>query len=231
MSINLKTKMNNYINNRHTYDKKTWGAIILLMFVSMSIFGFFVEICFYHVNSLVLYGKSEWFWRGTAFGPWINIYGIGTLFVFALTYRFRSKPWLVAIISGLVLSAVELLTGMFIYYMNNGRREWNYNEEAFTFGNIGGFLCGRNIIAFILAGPFLIYIIVPLIIALEKRINHTVFLIIAYSLGSICVLDMFYNDILTLIIPGLKKSSYFYKELGIKYMKFTQHDKAFWKLK
>ena len=221
----------NYINKDRVYDKKTWVAIILLIFVSMSIFGFVVEVIFYHVNALVIYGKSEWYWRGTAFGPWINIYGLGAVCVFFLTYRLRSKPWLVALISGTVLSVVELLTGMVIYYGLNGKRAWNYNEEAFTFGNIGGFLCGRNIVAFILAGPYLIYLVVPLILWIEKKINKKVFLSIAYVLGGIVIADMFYNDILHYVIPGLKDSSDYYKQFGIKYMKFTNHDKAFWKLK
>lgn len=227
----IKNKFIKYVNTSFDFDKKNWFAVILLIFVSMGIFGFIVEILFYHVNSLVLYNKSEWFWRGTAFGPWINIYGVGALLVFFTTFKVRKKPWLVALISGVMLSVIELLTGMAIYYFRNGKREWNYNEEAFTFGNIGGFLCGRNIIAFILAGPFLIYIVVPLILALKKRLNEKTFLIIAYVIGGICAIDMIYNDIFAFFIPQLKGSSDFYKPLGIKYMKFTNHDKAFWKLK
>ena len=85
------------------FDKKTWVAIVLLLFVSVAFFGFIIEINFYHLNSLIKDGKDMWFWRGNAFGSWIDIYGIGAVAVFGLTYKFRKKPWLVALISGVVL--------------------------------------------------------------------------------------------------------------------------------
>lgn len=225
------TKYKKYINTNLVFDRKTWVAIILLLFVSMAIFGFIVEINFYHINSLIKDGKDMWFWRGSAFGPWIDIYGLGAVCAFLLTYRFRKKPWLVAIISGVVLSLMELIAGMAIYYLDHGRREWNYNEEIWTFGNIGGFICGRNIFCFCLAGPFVVYLIVPAIMWLAKKINRKVFLCIAYVLGGIVLADMIYNDIITLIFPQLTKAGRFYRSKGFNFVKFTQHDKAFWKLK
>ena len=228
---NFKSKYKNYINNNMVFDKKTWVAIVLLLFVSVAIFGFIIEINFYHLNSLIKDGKDMWFWRGNAFGSWIDIYGIGAVAVFGLTYKFRKKPWLVALISGVVLSLFELIAGMAIYYLGNGRRDWNYNEEIWTFGNIGGFLCGRNIIAFTLAGPFVVYLVVPAIMWLAKKMNRKVFLGIAYVLGTICLGDIFYNDIVHTLFPQCPKAGHFYKELGMNFVKFTQHDKAFWKLK
>lgn len=225
------TKYKKYINTNLVFDRKTWVAIILLLFVSMAIFGFIVEINFYHINSLIKDGKDMWFWRGSAFGPWIDIYGLGAVCAFLLTYRFRKKPWLVAIISGVVLSLMELIAGMAIYYLDHGRREWNYNEEIWTFGNIGGFICGRNIFCFCLAGPFVVYLIVPAIMWIAKKINRTVFLCIAYILGGIVLADMVYNDIINLIFPQLTKAGEFYRSKGLNFVKFTQHDKAFWKLK
>lgn len=225
------TKYKKYINTNLVFDRKTWVAIILLLFVSMAIFGFIVEINFYHINSLIRDGKDMWFWRGSAFGPWIDIYGLGAVCAFLLTYRFRKKPWLVAIISGVVLSLMELIAGMAIYYLDHGRREWNYNEEIWTFGNIGGFICGRNIFCFCLAGPFVVYLIVPAIMWIAKKINRTVFLCIAYILGGIVLADMVYNDIINLIFPQLTKAGEFYRSKGLNFVKFTQHDKAFWKLK
>ena len=227
----FKTKYSNYINTDLVFDKKMWVAIILMLFVSMAIFGFIVEINFYHINSLIKDGKDMLFWRGSQFGPWIEIYGIGAVCVFFLCYRFRSKPWLVALISGVVLSVLELLTGMAIYYLDHGRREWNYNEEIWTFGDIGGFLCGRNIVCFFLAGPFAIYLILPAIMWIARKINRKVFLTVAYVLGGIVLADIIYNDIINYIFPQLTKAGEYYRAKGFNFVKFTQHDKAFWKLK
>ena len=227
----FKEKYKKYLNTNLVFDKKTWVAIMLLLFVSMAIFGFIVEINFYHINSIIKDGKDMWFWRGSAFGPWIDIYGLGAVCAFLLTYRFRTKPWLVAIISGVVLSLMELIAGMAIYYLDHGRREWNYNEEIWTFGNIGGFICGRNIFCFCLAGPFVVYLIVPALMWIAKKINRKVFLTVAYVLGGIVLADMIYNDIINLIFPQLTKAGEYYRAKGLHFVKFTQHDKAFWKLK
>ena len=227
----LKSKYKKYIETDLVFDKKMWVAITLFLFISMAVFGFIVEINFYHINELVLHGESKWFWRGSTFGPWIDIYGVGAVLIFYLTYRLRRKPWLVSLISGVVLSVLELLTGMAIYYMDHGRREWNYNEEIWTFGNIGGFLCGRNIIGFFLGGPFAVYLVVPAIMWLSKRINRKVFLSVAYVLGTIVIADMFYNDILHTLFPQIRNAGRIYRENGLNFVKFTNHDKAFWKIK
>ena len=199
---------------------------IFAYFIIYSIAGYIIETSF----ALIRYGVLE-SRQSFLYGPFCSIYGVGAVCAFLLTYRFRKKPWLVAIIGGAVLSLMELLTGMAIYYLDHGRREWNYNEEIWTFGNIGGFLCGRNIICFCLAGPFTVYIVVPAIMWLAKRINRKVFLTVAYVLGGIAFADMFYNDIIHLFFPQLTKAGEFYRAKGFNFVKFTQHDKAFWKLK
>ena len=73
--------------------------------------------------------------------------------------------------------------------------------------------------------------VVPAIMWLAKKINRKVFLCIAYVLGGIVLADMIYNDIITLIFPQLTKAGRFYRSKGFNFVKFTQHDKAFWKLK
>ena len=50
----IKRGFNNYIQNGLSMDKQTWIAFMLFVFVSMAVFGFFVEITFYHFNSIVL---------------------------------------------------------------------------------------------------------------------------------------------------------------------------------
>lgn len=223
----LKEKMKNYINNTHKFDVKTWIAILLVIFVIASVFGFAFETVFYYFNS----GMKEWFRRGTAFGPWINIYGIGAVLVFFLTYKFRKKPWLVSVLSGVTLSILELGTGMVIYYCMNGKRAWDYNIEICTLGSIGGFLCGRNIILFFLSGPILIYILVPFVFWVAKKMNRTLFLILAYVIGGVCVIDMIYNDIIAFFVPQFKSAGDIYGDMGYKFVEFPRGDKAFWKLK
>ena len=57
----FKTKYKNYINNSMVFDKKTWVAIVLLLFVSMAVFGFIIEINFYHLNALIRDDIYMWY--------------------------------------------------------------------------------------------------------------------------------------------------------------------------
>ena len=74
----MKEKYNNYINEKHTFDKKTMLGIFSLIIVIAGVFGWIYEFIFYYFNS----GMKEFFWRGGNFLPWINIYAIGALVIY-----------------------------------------------------------------------------------------------------------------------------------------------------
>lgn len=78
--------------------------------------------------------------RGGNFLPWINIYAIGALFIYFLTYKHRKKPLKVFLISLISCAVVEFIGGYLVYKIGNGFRCWDYNTEILNFGNIGGFI-------------------------------------------------------------------------------------------
>ena len=94
----------NYINQNHSFDKSTMLGIFSLIIVISGIFGFLYEVIFYYFNS----GMKEIYWRGGNFLPWINIYAIGALIIFFLTYKKTRKNVKIYRFSGFNLSICNL---------------------------------------------------------------------------------------------------------------------------
>ena len=94
----MKEKYRNYLNNEYHFDKSTMLGIIALIIVIAGVFGFLYEVVFYYFNS----GMTEIYWRGGNFLPWINIYAIGAVLIYFLTYKKRKNPLLVFLISAIV---------------------------------------------------------------------------------------------------------------------------------
>ena len=91
----MKKEYKNYLNKDHNFDKSTILGIFCLIIVIAGIFGFLYEVIFYYFNS----GMKEIYWRGGNFLPWINIYAIGAILIYFLTYKKRKNPLYVFFIS------------------------------------------------------------------------------------------------------------------------------------
>lgn len=205
-----------YLNKSYHFDKPIMGAILSAIWAVSGIYGFIYEVIFYYFN-----GSMEYvYWRGGCFGPWIVIYGVGALFIYFLTYRFKKKPWLVCLISGIVCGLLEGATGAFFYYCLDGKRNWDYNTEILNFGNIGGFVCLRSVLIFAVSGLMLIYIIVPVLFHLAQKMNRKAFMIISYGIGLLFLIDVLYNTVLANHIPSLYNAEQLYKSLGFHFMQF-----------
>ena len=203
-----------YINEDINYDRKTNISIILLMIVIAGIFGFVYEFIFYFFNS----GFKTFYYRGSNFLPWINIYATGSLFIYFITYKKRKNPIKVFLISTLICGILEYFSG-YVMYNYFGIRCWDYNVEILSYGSIDGFVCIRSVLFFGLSSLFLIYCIIPMLYYLANKVDKKVFFIVSVSLFSIFMLDELYNLIFARILHTPRASSV-YKKLGYKYMKF-----------
>lgn len=192
----MKEKYKNYINNNHSFDRITILGIFCLLIVISGIFGFIYEYIFYYFDS----GMKRFYWQGGNFLPWINIYAIGAILVYLLTYKKRKKILKVFFISLIVCGLLEFLSGLGIYLLLDKTRYWDYNTEILNFGNIGGFICLRSVLFFGISSLLLIYVIVPICFFLANNMNKKLFLIISISLCSIFLLDEFYNLIIAKVI-------------------------------
>ena len=163
----MKERYYNYISKKHSFDKMTMLAILCLIAIIAGSFGFIYEFIFYYFNG----GMKQFYWRGGNFLPWINIYAIGAIFIYFLTYKHRNKPLKVFLIGFISSGIIEYIAGLGMYIIGSGFRCWDYNTEILNFLNINGFICLRSVLFFGLSGLLLIYLIVPICFSLAGKID------------------------------------------------------------
>lgn len=203
-----------FIKDNHLSRYQVIG-IFALMIVCSGMFGWAYEVIFYYINS----GFKEVYMRGGNFLPFINIYVYGSLLIFFLTYRFKDKPLLVFLISMISTGILEFLSGYVLYGILGWTKCWDYNSEILNFGNIGGYVCLRSVLVFGICGLILIYVMIPILVKLSKKLDSRKFMIISLIICSIFLIDEVYNLIFCRLL-GFYGAPTFYKSLGFKYIYF-----------
>ena len=207
-------KYKDYLNKDHNFDKKTMLGIFCLIIVISGMFGWLYEVVFYYFNS----GMTEIYWRGGNFLPWINIYAMGAILIYVLTYKKRKNPLFVFIVSMISTGILEYIGGAFMEHIMHIKC-WDYTNEILSFGNINGYVCLRSVLVFGLSALLLMYLIVPLCFYLAKKMPKKAFLILSYTICAIFLFDELYNLIFANLL-NLPRASETYKELGFKYLYF-----------
>lgn len=204
-----------YVNTNYKFDKLTLFGILCLISVLGGIFGFIYELIFYYFNG----SMKQLYMRGGNFLPWINIYAIGAILIYFITFKLRKKPLKVFLISVVTSGILEFLAGWILYNFFGKFRCWDYNTEILNFGNIEGFVCLRSVLFFGISGLILIYLIVPFCIYLLNKIGKKRFVILSITLFSIIMFDELYNLLFARLL-NLPRASDIYKSIGFKYVKF-----------
>ena len=207
-------KYKDYLNKDHNFDKLTMLGIFCLIIVISGIFGWLYEVVFYYFNS----GMTEVYFRGGNFLPWINIYAMGAVLIYFLTYKKRKKPLFVFIVSIISTGILEYIGGYFMEHIMQIKC-WDYSKEILSFGSINGYVCIRSVLVFGISALLLMYIIVPFCFYLAKKMPKKVFLILSYTICGIFLFDELYNLIFANLL-NLPRASEIYKELGFKYLYF-----------
>lgn len=207
-------KYKDYLNKDHKFDKKTMLGIFCLIIVISGMFGWLYEVVFYYFNS----GMTEIYFRGGNFLPWINIYAMGAILIYILTYKKRKNPLFVFIVSMISTGILEYIGGAFMEHIMHIKC-WDYTNEILSFGNINGYVCLRSVLVFGLSALLLMYLIVPLCFYLAKKMPKKAFLIFSYTICAIFLFDELYNLIFANLL-NLPRASEIYKELGFKYLYF-----------
>ena len=207
-------KYKDYLNKDHNFDKLTMLGIFCLIIVISGMFGWLYEVVFYYFNS----GMTEVYFRGGNFLPWINIYAMGAVLIYFLTYKKRKKPLFVFIVSIISTGILEYIGGYFMEHIMQIKC-WDYNTEILSFGSINGYVCLRSVLVFGISALLLMYIIVPFCFYLARKIPKKAFLILSYTICGIFLFDELYNLIFANLL-NLPRASEVYKNLGFKYLYF-----------
>lgn len=208
-----------YMEDKIKLNNLNLAGLISAMIVFAGVFGFIYEFIFYFINS----GFKTFYYRGSNFLPWINIYATGSIMILLLTYKIKKKPILVFIISMLTTGILEYFSGYFMYKFNGGIRCWDYRHEILSKINIDGFVCLRSVLIFGLSALLLMYLVLPLFIYVFKKSNKKVLPIICIVICSIFLLDEFYNLFIADML-NTKRAHEVYESIGFKYMDYYKYD-------
>ena len=139
---------------------------LFLIFLIGCLVGWIYEEIFYWFAEGVLRN------RGILYGPWLPIYGIGALGIYALK-PLKQHPVLLFLFCILVTGVVEYIIG-YVGIRFLGLRLWDYRG---LFLNIDGIICLRSVISFGIMGLVFHYLLEPigekLFCRIPKHIIHT----------------------------------------------------------
>ena len=186
MAQNTKVKARHRLFEAYPFDGKTILLILLLLFVVGAVSGWLYEMGFYRID------QGQFIKRGHGIGPWLPIYGFGSLFILVTTARLKKHPLAVFAVAGLVSGVLEFATGWALYHFWDGLRLWDYNTEIWNWGNIGGYVCIRSVLFFAFAGLLLVYGVFPLLCHLAEKLPKPAMIAV-----SVIPFGLFMADIIT----------------------------------
>lgn len=153
-----------------------------LLFIMFSFTGWLIEILFVYIDQKVLVN------RGFLFGPYLPIYGFGSLLYILVLKKYYSEPYVIFFGSLIISFILEYLTS-YILELIFHEKWWDYSEKKY---NINGRVCLETLIPFGLFSLICIYIIYPFYLYIISKINIniliplTILIFVLYVIDSIC---------------------------------------------
>lgn len=167
------------------------------MFIFYSVLGWFIEV----IIKFIL--EKKFVNRGFLIGPYLPIYGFGTLLITLLLNRYNNDPIALFIFSVVICSILEYSTS-YIFEKIFKARWWDYSEKKL---NINGRICLEFAVQFGIAGVIAIKLINPLIIKILSNANKTLVLIIGVIILIIGITDIIVSSKILLSIRKENKGN------------------------
>lgn len=163
---------------------------LFLIFLTGCLVGWVYEEIFYWITEGMLRN------RGILYGPWLPIYGLGALGIYAMK-PMKKNPVLLFFLCAAVSGIVEYLIGFAGIHLF-GMRLWDYRG---LFLNLDGIICLRSVTSFAVMGLVFHYLLEP---AAERMVGkiapknvHTVCLILLFVFAVDCVLSALFRTPIT----------------------------------
>lgn len=170
------------MNKKNIFNFIKYGFIV---FIVISILSYFYEEFIFWVF------KEKFVKRGFLYGPWLPIYGWGSLLILLTCSKLKKHPILIFIVTFILTGFLEGTSGFIIDKFFH-KRLWNYSKD---FLNIGGYVCLKSAIGFAIGGLLLIYIIEPFIKYFYNKLSNKQTTIISIFLFIIFVTDNIFSHI------------------------------------
>ncbi len=167
---------------------EVWYLIsyLFMFFFVASCIGYVCEVVYCSITD----NRFEWN-RGFLLGPYIPIYGVGTIVVLFLLRDYYNDPKALFSLSFLICTVLEYVTS-FIMEKLFKVRWWDYSEQPF---NIEGRVCLLNSVLFGLAGLIVVYLLRPVVLHIFNLVPH----IAMISIATLCELIFFTDLVVTTI--------------------------------
>lgn len=168
----MRTKIN------RKSDSEYWLDLILVFFV-VSAIGWLWEVF------------AVWFLSGTLgdrgflHGPWLPIYGCGSVLMIWMKEHLPEKRGLYFVACVVISGVLEYFTSWVLEYVYH-TRWWDYSNEPL---NLNGRICATNLVAFGVAGLFLAYFLYPRLKKLFAQIPKRYKILIDGGLGTLFCID------------------------------------------
>lgn len=159
---------------------------VFLLFLFACVVGWIYEMIFYKIDT------GAFIKRGQGFGPWLPIYGLGALLLLLITSKRKFSPVSVFLISGIGSGVLESVVGWALFHFGNGLRLWDYNNEIWNWGNIGGYVCLRSLLIFAILGTLFYYFVVPTISSLTTKAKTTTLTVVTVPLAVLFFADLIF---------------------------------------
>ncbi len=154
--------------------------LYIALFFIYSIIGWVVEVFFTFIATKKIIN------RGFLIGPYVPIYGIGSLMVTIILTKSISYSILVFIESIIICGALEYLIS-FAMEKLFGARWWDYSHKNF---NINGRICISNLLAFGIGCVLCLYLFNPILFNILNNISLKTIKIVNLILIIIFTIDL-----------------------------------------
>lgn len=171
---------------------------VFLYFFICSIIGYVVEI-----TNVSLKSKKVILSRGFLIGPYLPIYGIGSMVMTFLFKKYETDVVVLFVMGMVVCSLIEYITSYVLEKIFNVRW-WDYSNYKY---NVDGRICLENGFLFGLAGVLVIKLLNPFLLAIYHSFSKSTI----YILGTIFSV-IFFTDLIEslFIMSKLKINSHKY---------------------
>lgn len=159
------------------------NSLIYIFFI-ISFIGWLWEVVLYLIHDGIFVN------RGTMHGPWLPIYGGGSLLILLCLSKYRKNIPLQFILAVILCGVVEYFTSLYLEATHGGMKWWDYSGY---FLNLHGRICAEGLLTFGFGGLAMVYLIAPAIDNKLRTMNKTVLTIISIILISIYGIDMIYS--------------------------------------
>lgn len=161
----------------------TLCSLILIYFI-LAFAGWLWEV------SLTLLSSGTLVNRGVLHGPWLPIYGTGSILILTLLNKLRKNPVLEFICTIVLCGILEYLISVYLEAVYQGQRWWDYTGY---FLNIHGRICAEGLLLFGVGGLAVVYLAAPLIDSLVQKIRPRFLIPLCIALVALFCADQVYS--------------------------------------